>query len=253
MFQLHPYASVHLGAEGMLGGDARERVAGFWRAVGRTPPKEPDHLVALLGLYAGLLDEASESSSARGALVFRSAQALLHEHLSPWLFAYLGRVVDLGGDFHRAWGALLREVLSTEAARPGGPETPATHLAEAPALADPRSGNGPDFLAGLLAPVRCGVILTRADLARVAAWADLGLRAGERRYVLEHLLGQDPVAVMRALADLARDAAAGHRADPWAPPDVAAFWAGRAAASAELLTELAAEGARAVVLSGDAS
>ena len=26
--------------------------------MGRTPPAEPDHLAALLGLYAGLLDEA---------------------------------------------------------------------------------------------------------------------------------------------------------------------------------------------------
>ena len=43
LFQLYPYASVHVGAEGMMGGDARQRVAGFWRALGRTPPAEPDH------------------------------------------------------------------------------------------------------------------------------------------------------------------------------------------------------------------
>ena len=56
LFQLYPYAPVHLGPEGMMGGEARDRVAGFWRAVGRTPPPEPDHLAALLGLYAALLD-----------------------------------------------------------------------------------------------------------------------------------------------------------------------------------------------------
>jgi sulfite exporter TauE/SafE len=38
----------------MLGGAARERVAGFWRAVGLVPPPEPDHLAALLGLAAGV-------------------------------------------------------------------------------------------------------------------------------------------------------------------------------------------------------
>ena len=33
LFQLYPYASVHVGAEGMMGGEARDRLAGFWRAL----------------------------------------------------------------------------------------------------------------------------------------------------------------------------------------------------------------------------
>src|SRR6266508_147722 len=52
VFQLVPYASVYLGPEGMLGGEAADRVAGFWRALRLAPPPEPDHLVGLLGLYA---------------------------------------------------------------------------------------------------------------------------------------------------------------------------------------------------------
>ena len=43
-----PYAAIYLGADGALGGDAADRVAGFWRAIGVEPPAEPDHLVALL-------------------------------------------------------------------------------------------------------------------------------------------------------------------------------------------------------------
>ena len=54
LFQVYPYASVHVGPEGMMGGEARERVAGFWTALGYTPPAEPDHLAALLGLLATL-------------------------------------------------------------------------------------------------------------------------------------------------------------------------------------------------------
>ena len=42
-----PYAAVYLGAEGGLGGDAADRAAGFWRAIGLAPPGEPDHLTAL--------------------------------------------------------------------------------------------------------------------------------------------------------------------------------------------------------------
>ncbi|MGH9940996.1 MAG: hypothetical protein ACRD9R_01395, partial [Pyrinomonadaceae bacterium] len=34
ILQLPPYASIYLGAEGMIGGEARDRIAGFWRALG---------------------------------------------------------------------------------------------------------------------------------------------------------------------------------------------------------------------------
>lgn len=44
LFQLYPYGSVYLGPEGHLGGDARDRIAGFWRALELEPPPEPDHL-----------------------------------------------------------------------------------------------------------------------------------------------------------------------------------------------------------------
>src|ERR1051326_2391149 len=54
VFQFYPYASVYLSTEGMLGGEARDRIAGFWRALGQTPPTEPDHLAIMLEAYARL-------------------------------------------------------------------------------------------------------------------------------------------------------------------------------------------------------
>src|SRR5947209_19489328 len=54
VFQLYPYASVYLGAEGMLGGEARDRVAGFLSALGLAPPHEPDPPSTLLATYAQL-------------------------------------------------------------------------------------------------------------------------------------------------------------------------------------------------------
>src|ERR1043165_5630262 len=65
VFSLYPYASVYLGAEGMLGGEARARVAGFLSALGETPPPEPDHLSTLLATYARL-SAAHESEDAGG-------------------------------------------------------------------------------------------------------------------------------------------------------------------------------------------
>src|SRR3954470_18741780 len=64
VFQLYPYASVYVGDEGMLGGEARDRVAGFLAALGlEGHPPEPDHLAALLGAYASL---CAAEEAARG-------------------------------------------------------------------------------------------------------------------------------------------------------------------------------------------
>ena len=92
LFQLYPYASVYLGPEGQLGGPARDRVAGFWRAVGLTPPAEPDHLAALLGLLAALADaerayvlKALLAQDPSGTLAWLAGEARrqLERHVRP--------------------------------------------------------------------------------------------------------------------------------------------------------------------------
>lgn len=247
VLQLHPYASVHLGPEGMLGGEARERVAGFWRAVGRTPPVEPDHLGALLALYAALLEEAGRLAGAEAAITGGAAAALLHEHLAGWVFGFLDAVAE-AGDGYAGWARLTARVLAGEVGRGPRPEGLPVHLAEAPPLPDPRVEGGGDFLAGLLAPVRSGMIVTRASLTRTARTLDLGLRVGERRYVLEHLLAQAAPEVLGALADEAERARERHAARRELLGAVAAFGEGRAARCSELLRDLAAQGAEATLV-----
>jgi hypothetical protein len=245
LFQLYPYASVHLGPEGMMGGEGRARVAGFWRAIGRLPPPEPDHLAALLGLYAGLSSDARIAGEPEAVLISRASSVLLREHLAPWVFAYLTRVRELTRGFYAEWAALLERVLRHEL---GGlsevdreAETVPEHLRYVPAMPDPRHDGASDFLQAMLAPVRSGLILARADLARLAGDLGLGLRAGERRYALEHLLGQDPVAVLGALAVEADRQGAAHRERaPWLG-GVADFCARRAEQTATLLSALAEE------------
>ena len=243
LFQLYPYASVHLGAEGMMGGVARDRVAGFWSALGRTPPAEPDHLSALLALYASLCEEGREEvDGSSSALLERSRAALLDEHIAPWLPHYLARVQELAPGFYSRWAELLSRILAAEGKRAEPAEHLPLHLRESPGLPDPRVDGGDAFLLGLLATVRTGVLLTRADLASIAGTLDLGLRAGERRYALLSLLSQDPVGVLRALAAEARRQGAMHgsRAGCWgAGSDILA---GRARTTAELLEELATQG-----------
>jgi Nitrate reductase delta subunit len=70
-----PYASVSLGPDGALGGEGADRVAGFWRAIGVAPPAEPDHLAALLSLYASLGEAADQSRRAATATVLARSRA----------------------------------------------------------------------------------------------------------------------------------------------------------------------------------
>ena len=243
LFQLYPYASVHLGPEGMLGGAAHDRVAGFWRALGQTPPAEPDHLSALLGLYATLAEGAAAcTGSAEATLIERGQAALLHEHLAPWVPFFLDRVRQLGGDFYAAWAALLDDVLTEEMRAAAAPTELPAHLREAPKLPDPRRRGAGAFLSGVLAPARSGMIVTRDDLATLGRSLRLGLRIGERRYVLEHLISQEPVAVLLGLRDHAEARAERYGALHPVFGPVSTFWTERARATAELLGELAADG-----------
>lgn len=245
LFQLYPYASVYLGPEGMLGGEARDRIAGFFRALDVMPPAEPDHLTVLLSAYADLAERESEAAggaTVEAAAVWRrSRAALLWEHVLSWVPLYLDRIRDVAGEPYRSWAELLDEVLRSEAAEVGPPTELPLHLREAPPLPDPRDGDTAAFLAGLLAPSRSGMIVLRDDLVSACRELGLGLRIGERRFVLTSMLDQDPAATLQWLAGRARQAAG--RDQTWLG-DVGAWWRDRAAATADLLDEVAADADR---------
>src|SRR5688572_736316 len=139
LFQLYPYASVYLGEEGMMGGEARDRVAGFWRALGETPPTEPDHLSILLALYARLVElQVDETDSSRKLAWSHARRAFLWEHLLTWVPIYLGKLNDLAPTFYRRWSDVLMSALTAEALTLGYPDSLPLHLREAAGLIDPR-------------------------------------------------------------------------------------------------------------------
>lgn len=234
--QLVPHASVYLSADGMLGGEAADRVAGFWRALRLPVPSDADHVAALLGLYATLIEaEAAEPAGPRQVLWREARAALLHEHLLSWLLSYTSAMAKVGPPAYAAWAKLLRDALLAEAAElldVGERKALPAHLREAAV------GEEPDhqgIVEGLLAPARTGVILTRADLARAARQHGLGVRLGDRRLMLRSLIEQDPRATLGWLADHARWWAVRSRADEAVAGPIAAYWADRAAETAERL------------------
>jgi TorA maturation chaperone TorD len=239
LFQLYPYASVYLGAEGMVGGEARDRIAGFWRALGETPPAEPDHLSVLLSLYAHLVELEGEAEGIDRRESWRNARrAFLWEHLLSWLPVFLDKVGEIGCGFYRRWSAVLRGALREEAAATAEPEILPLHLREAPELEDPRRVGGQMFLAELLSPVRSGILLVRSDLERAANELELAVRIGERRFVLEALFGQDPALTLEWLGNEAETWVERHRQRGAHLERISHFWAARAAATTALIHRL---------------
>jgi TorA maturation chaperone TorD len=77
LFQQTPYASAYLGDDGMIGGEPRDRVAGFWRALGLVAPPEPDHLATLLRLCGDVRTERRRTGSRRRDRLTRARHAFL--------------------------------------------------------------------------------------------------------------------------------------------------------------------------------
>ena len=240
VFQLYPYASVYLGAEGMIGGEARDRVAGFWRALGQMPPAEPDHLSVMLALYARLVElEAEESDDKRRESWHVARKAFLWEHLLSWMIVYLTKFFGTAAGFYSRWGAMLLRALMGEIMIVGEQERLPLSLREAPGLIDPRSGTAEEFLQSILTPVRSGMIITRADLTGAARKLNLGLRRGERKFVLKSLFAQDAKGVFDWLIAETNTWAQHHQGSHGGMfSEIARAWEQKTEATAALLEEL---------------
>jgi TorA maturation chaperone TorD len=241
-FQLYPYASVYLGPEGMMGGEARDRIAGFYGALRQTPPPEPDHLTELLNAYTQLCQaEEARSDRPQVAEAFRHLRkAYFWEHLASWLPPYLRQVQELGTPFYQRWAALLLDAMTDEAAHLGEPAQISAHLLDAPGLIDPRTEESPKFLDSLLAPVRSGMILTRADLLRAARKLDIGIRMGERKYILSAMFEQDGKGMIGWLAEEAKQWTVRHESSSSTFGATSEAWETKATGTSLLLAELSA-------------
>ena len=241
-----PHAAIYLGAEGRLGGEGLDRVAGFWRALGLSPPPDADNLGALLALYAELGDAETAARSERASTqVRRAREALLWEHLWSWAPGYLTTVARLETASLGPWARLTLRALAREAGLAASPAALPLALRSAPPALRATGTGSPgalgrqDLLDALLAPVRSGVVITSADLRQAATAAGVGYRPGERRYTLAAMLDQDSPATAGWLRAFARRWARWHaRQRPVAAPDPRRWWAGRASGTAAVLRKL---------------
>ena len=236
--ELPPYAAIHLGPEGKLGGDGADRVAGVWRTLGLDPPADADHLAALLALYAALGEGAGTSRTEQVRLRLEHTRAtVLWEHLWSWVPGYLD-AVRRHHPAARAWADLVDRALVREAGLTTAARALPAALRDAPAPID-QGASADDLLDWLTVPVRTGFVLTTSDVARAAAETGTGLRRGERRFALRSLMEQDAGAALTWLAGHAAAWVDLHRARHPVAFDPGPWWAARAAQSALVLTQLA--------------
>jgi Nitrate reductase delta subunit len=234
-----PFAAIHLGAEGKLGGEALDRVEGFWRALGQRPPDQADHLGVLLMSYAGLREAAQHAPAAA-----RAAGSLFHEHI--WSFApgYLTAVAALGDGPVTAWAELTLRVLRAERETlpsPAGRLALPLALREAPAPLAATATFGA-VLDAVVTPACSGIVLTQAELAAGAAELGVGYRRGERRYALRAMIEQDKAATLAWLGELAGRWADRH-ARAYGDNETGRWWSGRAAGSSLVFASMAREAA----------
>lgn len=236
VLELPPYASIHLGSEGKLGGDGARRVGDFWHALGLDPPPDADHLAHLLALYAHL-GESSQlcaTDAARQRLT-HAARALLWEHLWSWVPGYLAAAATYPAA--APWAALTAAALTSEAERTAAPTDLPAALREAPNAMGAEEG-ADELLDALVTPIRAGFVLTQSDLVRAGQEIGVGVRRGERRFALRAMLEQDPTSSIRWLAHHARHWAELHRAQSPRAPIITDWWASRTMHSAQVLEGL---------------
>jgi hypothetical protein len=240
-----PHAAIYLGEEGKLGGEALDRVAGFWGVIGLVPPPDADHLGLLLMLYAELRDaETTVHNEASRRRLRHVREALLIEHLWSWAPGYLAAVSRLGTPTLSDWARMTLRALHREARSVAAPSLAlALRTAPEPTRRPTERGR---LLDALVAPVQSGILLTRDDLREAAATTALGYRAGERRYSLAALIDQDPAGTLGWLAHHADRWAKLHAAQPPVPGhDPRQWWARRATGTARTLQRLQARAAAA--------
>lgn len=188
LWQLLPHASVYLSPDGMLGGEVAARIGDLWQMLGGTPPADPDHLAALMGLYSNLLDlSEAESLPKATAAIKKASSVVLWNYILTWVPPYLAKASQIAQGGYKDWANLFLEVLASEAED----SVPMPTFSEGiKTLNDFEPGE--EGLKLLFAPGVSGVLITRADLATCGGENGLGLRLGERWYTYRALLEQSP-------------------------------------------------------------
>lgn len=215
----YPFASVYLDEGGALHGSRAAFTRDVVRALGlQVEAREgmaADHVSVSLDALVALLEREADAADPLEARRARHAQrTVLAEHLFPWAPSFLGTVqrVDEGGLYgaaaRLARSTLIRHARRLDEASTGQALSSARTGAAREVPQAAKASLQDDPVAWLASPARCGMFLSRYDLAVLATTAGIPTRIGGRRFVLESMVrtaGEDAAAtaLTRALSAFA--------------------------------------------------
>lgn len=259
--EVHPYESVYLGEEALLGGDRAEAARATRSGAGLGDPRalEADHLAEELRLLA-FLGAAEADALADGVdpgHVHAHLRRALDEHLLRWLPALVAAVEGLDGGpgggaglYAFAAGRALDLAVDARSGLAGAPAGWSLPPVE-DVLADPKAGLA-RIARQLAVPALAGGLFTQGAVRRIGRALDLPAGFGKRWQVIEGLLASAahfdrvPETLAALDAEVARwDARyAGVAAAGLGP--LVAPWRDRAAATRATLARIDAAAAAAV-------
>lgn len=194
-FNIFPYESVFRDASGLLGGDVTESVSHSYLANGFNVGDDaasPDHIgseLALLAFLCGAEADAWEDNLPLVAQQMRAKQRdFLQQHLLTWLFPLALAVAQQGDAFYTAVFTLTTDLIIDYAQEIRFLGEIGFLLPPAPNLLTNEKTSLKEIAAFLTNPVYSGLVLSRADISRLARAHKLPRGFGKRDLMLHNAL-----------------------------------------------------------------
>ena len=254
-FQLHPYASLFLDADGLSGGPAADQISAAYRTADFNAAADaaPDHLGQTLLFLAHLAELEADSWQRGDAAVAQQQQTaqgqFLRRHLLPWLFPVVTAVRQQQNPFYGELAQLTLELIMShvdaapEGAPEGAPDNGRIPLPLAPPPFNSEEAGLREMVRYLTTPFLSGVYCGRHDIGRIARALNLPRGFGGRETMLLNLFrsgGQYETAapLLEQLVQFAANWQTAYAEMAVAYPQAAAYiqpWQNRAAQTAALL------------------
>lgn len=255
-FNLFPYQSIFLDAEGLLGGAESDRVRRSYRLCGFAVEEDgnPDHIgheLNLMAFLCGAERDAWEDGEAETARHMRQRQRdFLQSHLLLWIFPLTVGVRRQGQRFYGALADLTLELIHDHALaleRDGAlPEATAFRLPDPPALLKKNKTGLKEIAAYLVTPPYAGLFISRDAIGQLGRELEIPRGFGDRQQTLVNLMRSAAQydafpALLEALQEMVREWAVAYSDQQDKMPELAPFcrlWQARVEKTARLLANM---------------
>ena len=255
-FNLFPYQSIFLDAEGLLGGAESNRVRRSYRSCGFAVKNDgnPDHVGHELGLMAFLCgaerDAWEDGEDEMARRIRRRQRDFLQSHLLLWIFPFVLAVGQQRQPFYEALAELTMDLVYDHALALGNdgtfPQPDSFRLPEPPALLEEKKTGLKEIAAYLATPPYAGLFLSRDAIGRLGRQLEIPRGFGDRRQTLVNLMRSAAQyeafpALIQALQEVAGEWMAAYGRQQERMPELAPFyrpWRARVEETAGLLAEI---------------